>query len=202
MHFRFIKNKLKLAASIAEIAALQASKKDQKTTGRAAELMDKAPGAAAKLKANGGEVMCLTVVEIFAVALRYFGKALNKGLKSSLVDQLRALIDKNPGIYENLTAAAPVAAALPAAAPVAAALPAAASPAAPVVAGASPEPSLLELERALDEEDGDADSEIDDSESDDSEIDDSEIDDSEIDDSESDAESQEAKTARLLRDAI
>ena len=76
MHFRFIKNKLKLAASIAEIAALHASKKDQKTTGRAAELMDKAPGAAAKLKANGGEVMCLTVVEIFAVALRYFGKAI------------------------------------------------------------------------------------------------------------------------------
>ena len=37
-----------------EIAALHAPKKDQKTTGRAAELMDKAPGAAAKLKANGG----------------------------------------------------------------------------------------------------------------------------------------------------
>ena len=118
MHFRFIKNKLKLAASIAEIAALHASKKDQKTTGRAAELMDKAPGAAAKLKANGGEVMCLTVVEIFAVALRYFGKALKKGLKSSLVDQLRALINKDPGIYGNLPGAAPVAAALPAAAPV------------------------------------------------------------------------------------
>ena len=183
MHFRFIKNKLKLAASIAEIAALHASKKDQKTTGRAAELMDKAPGAAAKLKANGGEVMCPTVVEIFAVALRYFGKALNKGLKSSLVDQLRALINKNPGISpQNLSAAAPVAAALPAAA----------SPAAPVVAGASPEPSLLELERALNEEDGDADSESDDREGDDSESN----------DSESDAESQEAKTARLLRDAI
>ena len=184
MHFRFIKKKLELAASIAEIAALHASKKDQKTTGRAAELMDKAPGAAAKLKANGGEVMCLTVVEIFAVALRYFGKALQKGLKSSLVDQLRALIKKNPGIFENL----------PAAAPVAVALPAAASPAAPVdlVAGASPEPSLLELERALNEEDGDADSESDDREGDDSESD----------DSESDAESQEAKTARLLRDAI
>ena len=78
MHFQFTKNKLKLAASIAEIADLHASKKDQKTTDRAAELMDKAPGAAAKLKANGGEVMCLTVVEIFAVALRYFGKALKK----------------------------------------------------------------------------------------------------------------------------
>ena len=38
----FIKNKLKVAASIAEIAALYASKKDQKTTGRAAQLMDKA----------------------------------------------------------------------------------------------------------------------------------------------------------------
>ena len=122
--------------------------------------------------------MCLNVVGIFAAAL-YFGKALQKGLKSSLVDQLRALIKKNPGIFENL----------PAAAPVAAALPAAASPAAPVdlVAGASPEPSLLELERVLNEEDGGADSESDDREGD---------------DSESDAESQEAKTARLLRDAI
>ena len=195
MHFRFLKNKLKLAASIAEIAALQASKKDQKTTGRAADLMDKAPGAAAKLKANGGDVMCLTVVEIFAVALRYFGKALQKGLKSSLVDQLRALIKKNPGIFEDL----------PAAAPDAVALPAAASPAALVdlVAGASPEPSLLELERALNEEDGDADSEGDDREGDDREGDDREGDDRESDDSESDdSESQEAKTARLLRDAI
>ena len=116
MHSRFIKNKLKLAASIAEIAALNASKKGQMTSGRAAELMDKAPRAAAKLKANGGGVMCLTAVEIFAVALRYFGKALQKGLRSSLVDQLRALIKKNPGIWENLPAAAPFAAALPAAA--------------------------------------------------------------------------------------
>jgi hypothetical protein len=168
MHFQFTKNKLKLAASIAEIADLHASKKDQKTTDRAAELMDKAPGAAAKLKANGGEVMCLTVVEIFAVALRYFGKALKKGLKSSLVDQLRALIGEDPGIYANL----------PGAAPVAAALPAAASPAAPVVAGASSEPSLVELERALNE-DGDADSESDGREGDDNEGNDSEGDDSE-----------------------
>ena len=51
---------------------------------------------------------------------------------------------------------------------------------------------MLELERALNEEDGDADSESDDREGDDSEGD----------DSESDAESQEAKTARLLCDAI
>ena len=163
MHFQFTKNKLKLAASIAEIADLHASKKDQKTTDRAAELMDKAPGAAAKLKANGGEVMCLTVVEIFAVALRYFGKALKKGLKSSLVDQLRALIGEDPGIYANLPGAAPVAAA---------------SPAAPVVAGASSEPSLVELERALNE-DGDADSESDGREGDDNEGNDSEGDDSE-----------------------
>ena len=106
------------------------------------------------------------------------------------MDQLRALIKKNPGIFENL----------PAAAPVAVALLAAASPAALVdlVAGDSPEASLLELERALNEEDGDADSESDDREGDDREGDDSESDDSESDDS----ESQEAKTARLLRDAI
>ena len=52
---------------------------------------------------------------------------------------------------------------------------------------------MLELERALNEEDGDADSESDDREGDDREGDDSESDDS---------ESQEAKTARLLRDAI
>ena len=76
MHFHFIKRKVQLAASIPEIVALNSSKKDLKTTDRAAELMNKAPGAAAKLKANGGEVMCLTVVGIFAVALRYFGKAL------------------------------------------------------------------------------------------------------------------------------
>ena len=149
--------------------------------------MDKAPRAAEKLKANGGEVMCFTVVEIFAVALRYFGKALQKGLKSSLVDQLRALINKNPGIFENL----------PAAAPVAAALPAAASPDAPVdlVAGTSPEPSLLELERALNEEDGDADSERDGREGDDSEGDDREGDAGEGDDSEGDAESGPSRNA-------
>ena len=50
MHFRFIKNKLKLAASIAEIAALHASKKDQKTKDRAAELMDKPLGLRRSLR--------------------------------------------------------------------------------------------------------------------------------------------------------
>ena len=59
---------------------------------------------------------CPAVVEIFAVALRYFSKALQKGLKSSLVGQLRALINKKPGIFENLPATVPVAAALPTAA--------------------------------------------------------------------------------------
>ena len=97
MLFPFLQGKLKLAASIVEISALCASTKDKKTTG-AAELIDKAPGATAKLKANCGEVMCLTVFEIFAVALRYFCKALKQGHKATPVAQLRALMKEKPDV--------------------------------------------------------------------------------------------------------
>ena len=65
-----IQAKLKLAASIAEIAAQHIARKSTKTSAAAADLINKAPVAVAKLKANGGEVKCLTVVEIFGIALR------------------------------------------------------------------------------------------------------------------------------------
>jgi hypothetical protein len=55
----------------------------------------------AKLKAKGWEVKCLTVTEIFAVALRYFNTPLKKGLKDSAV--LRTLIDAQPGVLEGIT---------------------------------------------------------------------------------------------------
>ena len=67
--------KLKLAASLGEISAAFAASKSSKASAAATELLDKAPGAVVKLKAKGGEVQCLTVAEIFAVALRYFNTA-------------------------------------------------------------------------------------------------------------------------------
>jgi hypothetical protein len=98
-----LKAKLRLAASIAEIAALHSTSKSQKTSAAAADLLDRAPGAMAKLKAKGWEVKCLTVTEVFAVALRYFNTPLKKGLKDSAVQQLRTLIDALPGVLESIT---------------------------------------------------------------------------------------------------
>ena len=73
--------------------ALYSASKSRKTSAAAAGLLDRAPGAVAKLKAKGWEVKCLTVTEIFAVALRYFNTPLKKGLKDSAVLQLRTLIN-------------------------------------------------------------------------------------------------------------
>ena len=55
---------------------MYAAAKTTKAPAAATGLLDKAPGAVAKPKAKGGEVKCLTVAGIFAVALRYFGTAL------------------------------------------------------------------------------------------------------------------------------
>ena len=90
--------------------------------------------AAAKLKAKGGKVKCLTVTEIFAVALRYFNTALKKGLKPSVVSQLRELIDAQPGILDVIPADPTLVAATPAAL-------AANVPPPPTAAAAFPPPS-------------------------------------------------------------
>ena len=130
----------------------------------------------AKLKAKGWEVKCLTVTEIFAVALRYFNTPLKKGLKDSAVLQLRTLIDAQPGVLEGITVEPALAAApwaLPPVAAVAAAdpTPAAASPAA---AAAAPLPPPLvgacdidALERAAHSDDEEEDEEEDDEEEED-----------------------------------
>ena len=101
--------KLKLAASLDEISAAFAASKSSKASAAATELLDKAPGAVVKLKAKGGEVQCLTVAEIFAVALRYFNTALKKGLKPAAVLQLRKLIETRPNVigFSLVAAAAP-----------------------------------------------------------------------------------------------
>ena len=67
--------KLKLAAFLGEISAAFAASKSPKASAAVTELLDKAPGAVVKPKAKGGEVQCLAVAEIFAVALRYFNTA-------------------------------------------------------------------------------------------------------------------------------
>ena len=89
---------------------MHAAAKTTKASAAATGLLDKAPDAVAKLKAKGGEVKCLTVAEIFAVALRYFGTALKKGLKPDVVLQLRKLIVDQPGVIEFSTVPVPVAA--------------------------------------------------------------------------------------------
>ena len=132
----------------------------------------------AKLKAKGWEVKCLTVTEIFAVALRYFNTPLKKGLKDSAVLQLRTLIDAQPGVLEGITVEPALAAApwaLPPVVAVAAAdpTPAAASPAAaadpaPAAAAAPLPPPLVgacdidALERAAHSDDEEEDKEEDD----------------------------------------
>ena len=64
-----------LASSLAEIPALAANAKSTKSS-LAAALIDKAPSAVAKLKAQGGLVSALAMSKIFAIAARYSKAAL------------------------------------------------------------------------------------------------------------------------------
>lgn len=89
---------------------MHAAAKTTKASAAATGLLDKAPDAVAKLKAKGGEVKCLKVAEIYAVALRYFGTALKKGLKPDVVLQLRKLIVDQPDVIDFSTVPVPVAA--------------------------------------------------------------------------------------------
>ena len=143
-----------LASSLAEISALASHQKSAKSSLAISALIDKAPSAVAKLKAQGGLVSALTMGEISAITARYFKSPIKTGPKSSFVKQLEDLITAQPTALA-AAPAAPVATAAPAvtAAPAPAA---AAAAAAPVAAAAAALRDSRVLRHLRDEESDDS----------------------------------------------
>jgi hypothetical protein len=91
-----------LAASLSHIARLEAATKKQKKADATVALHSVAPAALRKLKAKGGDVSKLTVSEIDALLVRYFGVAEPKGNKPVHIKALEAAIAASPNKLRDL----------------------------------------------------------------------------------------------------
>ena len=96
-----LQKKLRLASSMAAINALSSREKEEKSRNASALLLGKAPAALAKLATKNWVVSSLTMEQISAVALRYFGAVLKPGKKAFLVTQLVSMIENQPETLRN-----------------------------------------------------------------------------------------------------
>jgi hypothetical protein len=97
-----LRSALELAASVAEISRVSKDSKAAKKTQATNALHDAAPEALMKLQAKGNDIGKITKKDIVAIALRYFGSALNETpAKSLLIVSLKALIAARPQVLDN-----------------------------------------------------------------------------------------------------
>lgn len=93
-----LKSQLELATSMAEIDKETAAEKATKASQATAGLVEKLPGALAKLKANGGDTVKLTMPELSAIAFGKFNGTVLNGKKEDYVRGLNALIQAQPTV--------------------------------------------------------------------------------------------------------